>query len=99
MAIDQWFAQHFQFRDVIKTFLDDVFLKLFKIFNVFVVSQFVHVDPVRFMAPESDNVQRGGGAVIGGEQQALEDIGQVPKVEDVVELDRCWHENLKVNKG
>ena len=49
---------------------------------------------MRFVTPQSDYFCGRPHAVVGGEEQALEHVGQVPKVEDVVELHGGRHEHL-----
>ena len=66
VAVNERLVEGFSLRDVIKALLDDVLLDLFKVLNVLVVRQLVHVDPMGFVAPQSNNVQRTGDAVIGG---------------------------------
>ena len=95
VAVDERLAEDFRFWDVIEALLHDVFLNLFKVFNVLPVGKFVEVDPMCFVAPEPDNFSGGGHTLVAGEEQALEDVGKVAEVEDVVKLDGCWHENLK----
>ena len=59
------------------------------------VISLVHVDPLGLVAPEADDLCGGGDAVVGGEEEPLEDVGEVAQVEDVVELDGRRHEHLK----
>ena len=42
------------------------------------------------MDPESEEVSREWGALVGGEEEALEHIAEVSQVEDVVEFDCRW---------
>ena len=46
------------------------------------------------MDPESEEVCREGGTLVGGEEEALEHVAQVSQVEDVVELDCRWRKHL-----
>ncbi len=46
--------------------------------------------------PESSYFRGGRDALVAGEEQALEDVGEVTQVEDVVELHGRWHEDLKL---
>ena len=59
------------------------------------VISLVHVDPLGLVAPEADDLGGGGDAVVGGEEEPLEDVGEVAQVEDVVELDGRRHEHLQ----
>ena len=70
MTVDKWLAQHFSFRDVVETLLDDVFLHLFKVLDVFAVRQLVEVDAVGLMTPKPDNLSWRRDGLIGGKQQA-----------------------------
>ena len=73
MAVDERLVEGFSLRNVIKALLDDVLLDLFKVLNVLVVRQLVHVDSMGFVTPQSNYVQRTGDAVIGG-KDLLKDI-------------------------
>ena len=46
------------------------------------------------MDPESEEVSRERGALVGGEEEALEHIAQVSQVEDVMEFDCRWRKHL-----
>ena len=46
------------------------------------------------MDPESEEVSRERGTLVGGEEEALEHIAQVSQVEDVVEFDCRWRKHL-----
>ena len=78
----------------LECFLADVFLELVVSLYVLVVCELVPVHSVSLMNPQPDKGLCLRHAVIGGKQQSLEHIGQVSEVEDVVELDSCWRENL-----
>jgi hypothetical protein len=52
---------------------------------------------VGLVTPEPDNLGGGGDALVAGEEEALEHVGEVAKVEDVVELDGRRHEHLKTS--
>ena len=51
------------------------------------------------MDPESEEVSREWGALVGGEEEALEHVAQVSKVEDVVEFDCRWRKHLWQDKS
>ena len=51
------------------------------------------------MDPESEEVSREWGALVGGEEEALEHVTQVSKVEDVVEFDCRWRKHLPPDKS
>ena len=51
------------------------------------------------MDPESEEVSREWGTLVGGEEKALEHVAQVSQVEDVVELDCCWRKHLSRDEG
>ena len=70
MTVDERFAEHFALRDVVEALLDDVFLHLLKVLNVFAVRQLVKVDPVGLVTPQPDNLCRRRDAFVRGKQQA-----------------------------
>ena len=43
--------------------------------------------PLRLVAPQPHDLGGRGDAVVGGEEEPLEDVGEVAQVEDVVELE------------
>ena len=94
MTVDERLAQDLRLRDVVKALLHDVLLNLFEVLDVLAVGQLVQVDPVSLVAPEPDDFRRSRDALVAGEQEALEHVGQVAEVEDVVELDGGRHEHL-----
>ena len=94
MTVDERLAQDFGLWDVVEALLHDVLLDLFEVFDVLTVGELVKVDPVSLVAPEPHDLRRGRDALVAGEEKALEHVGKVAKVEDVVKLDSCWHEHL-----
>ena len=62
------------------------------------VCQLVLVDPLDLVTPQPDQRLGTLAALGGGEQQALEHVGEVPQVEDVVELHRSWGKHLQSNQ-
>ena len=73
--------------------LKEVSLMNSKCFYDFLQSKFDTL-PVRLMTPEPNYFCGRPDALVGGEQEALENVGQIPEVEDVMELDRRRHEHL-----
>lgn len=94
MAVDQRLGQNLCLRDVIKALLENVLLHLLEVLNVLAISQLVQVDTMGFMTPQPHNLSWSGHTLIGGEEETLEDVGQVTEVEDVMELDCSGHEHL-----
>ena len=95
VTVDEGLGEHLALWNVVELLLEDVFLDLLEVLDVLVVGQLVHVDPLRLVAPQPHDLGGRGDAVVGREEEPLEDVGEVPQVEDVVELDGGWHENLQ----
>ncbi len=94
MAIDERFAENLGLRDIVEALLHDVLLHLLEVLDVFAIGQLVEVDTVRLVAPEPDDLGGRGHALVAGEEESLEDVGEVAEVEDVVELHGGRHEDL-----
>ena len=50
---------------------------------------------MRLVTPQPDDLRRRWDALVRGEEEALEHVGEVAEVEDVVELHRGGHEHLE----
>jgi hypothetical protein len=94
MAIDERFTENLGLRNIVEALLHDVLLHLLEVLDVLAVGQLVEVDAMRFVAPEPDDLGGRGHALVAGEEESLEDVGEITEVEDVVELDGGWHEHL-----
>ena len=89
VTVDQRSDEDLWLRHLVKCFLENVFLGFVKQLNVLQLSQFVLVNSLSLVDPESGHLHRAGDALDGGEEDALEDVAEVSQVEDVVELHRC----------
>ena len=94
MAVDEGFTENLGLRNVVEALLHDVLLNLLEVLDVLAVGQLVEVDAMRFVAPEPDDLGGRGHALVAGEEESLEDVGEVAEVEDVVELHGGRHEHL-----
>ncbi len=94
MAIDERFTENLGLRDIVEALLHDVLLHLLKVLDVLAVGQLVEVDAMRLVAPEPDDLGGRGHALVAGEEESLEDVGEIAEVEDVMELHGGWHEHL-----
>ena len=87
VAEDQRLLQNFRVRNVIEGLLQDVLLRLVKELNVLDVSQLVSIDSLCLVTPKFAKVHWCLDAVVVSKEHPLENIAEVPQVEDVVELD------------
>jgi len=57
--------------------------------HVSAVHKFIPVDPTGLMDPEPDEIDGVADTVEAGEEQTLEDVGDVTQVEDIVKAYGC----------
>ena len=82
----QWNTKNLINIHIIETLLDDVLQRFVVSLNIFIVRQFIFVDSVDLVGPQTDEALRVGSAFCGGEEEALEHVGEISQVKDVVEL-------------
>ena len=79
--------------NILEMFPQDVNLSLVEGLHVPGDCQLVSVGSLSLMSPQSHHILGTFDGIVGAEQDRHEDVGEVPHVEDVVELVGSWYED------